>query len=338
VTQLSFCKTTLLLIILSAATAIAAQAQTFKTVVVFDGTNGSNPLGNLIQGPDGSYYGTTRYGGSYGCGLGYGCGSIFKVSPQGKLTTLYAFCEQQPCTDGISPWAGMVLGTDGSFYGTTYAGGNANSSAGTVFKISPSGKLTTLYTFCATTGCPDGAQPFGQLLEGPDGNFYGTTSAGGGSPICPGGCGTVFRISPSGALQTLHVFTANGGDGGIPVAGLTLGPDRDFYGTTSTGGNYGIWCVDYVQEYGCGTVFKVTPTGYETILYRFCADGYFCVTDGAFPYAALVLGSDGNFYGDAEEGGGQQTGSLFKITPRASSRCFTTFAASGVAGHFLARL
>lgn len=242
--------------------------------------------------------------------------TIFKVSQAGQVSTLYNFCNQQPCTDGISPWTGLLLGADGNFYGTTYAGGNANKSAGTIFKITPTGRLTTLYTFCHAVNCLDGAQPTGQLIQANDGNFYGTTRAGGRSPNCTGGCGTVFRFTPQGTLTTLYSFTNMRGDGAIPAAGVTQGLDGNFYGTTSQGGNYGVWCVDYLQEQGCGTVFRVTPSGTETILYHFCKDEEFCSTDGALPFAGLLLASDGNFYGTTEGGGGaDQSGAIFKITP-----------------------
>ena len=299
--------------------AVSADAQVFKTIVQFDGSDGGNPFSTLTQGTDENYYGTTQEGGNYNCGQIPGCGTIFKLSPQGKFTTLYTFCVQQPCSDGISPWAGLVLGTDGNFYGTTYSGGNVNS-AGTVFKITPFGKLTTLYAFCRFSGCPDGSQPSGQLIQGADGNFYGTTRYGGTEECLAGtpGCGTVFRITPSGSLTTIHAFTpVTNLDGSIPSAGLTMGPDGNFYGTTSQGGYAGTWCVDYVEESGCGTVFKITPAGSETVLYRFCVDQQFCSTDGALPFGGLVLARDGNFYGAAWGGGGaEESGTLFKISPQ----------------------
>jgi len=304
--------------VIIAAFTIAAPAQTFKTVVEFNGTNeGGNLLAPLTQGPDGNYYGATQYDGSDDCNQVPGCGTIFKVSPQGNLTTLYTFCMEQPCTDGGSPWAGLLLGTDGDFYGTTYEGGAPNTGEGTVFKVTPAGKLTTLHRFCAEPGCLDGAQPTGQLIQGADGNFYGTTRTGGDNQYCPLGCGTVFRITLDGAFTSLYAFTYIGGDGAIPSAGLTLGPDGSFYGTTSQGGNPGLWCTEYLGEYGCGTVFRITSAGRETVLYHFCQDENFCATDGALPFAGLVLGNDGSFYGAAWGGGGSdQSGALFRITPQ----------------------
>jgi uncharacterized repeat protein (TIGR03803 family) len=295
------------------AMAGVASAQTFKTLVEFDGTDGANPFSTLTQGTDGNYYGTNQFGGNYTCQVP-GCGTIFKLSPQGVITTLYTFCAQMSCSDGISPWAALVLGTDGNFYGTTYSGGDPNYSAGTVFKMTPTGTLTTLYQFCQKSACADGGHPSGQLVQGPDGNFYGTTRIGGDRTNCPQGCGTVFRITPNGALTTLHAL--NIGEGAMPSAGLTLGKDGNFYGTASTGGNVAAYFCAQDTQLGCGTVFRITPKGVVTTLYSFCADGQYCHTDGSSPFAGLILGSDGNFYGAASSQGEHAAGTLFKITPQ----------------------
>src|SRR5208337_4428285 len=190
-----------------------------------------------------------------------GVGTVFTITPGGTLTTLYSFCSQSGCTDGANPYAALVQGTDGNFYGTTL-GGAAN---GTVFKMTPGGTLTTLYTFCY--GCT-GVSPYAALVQGSDGNFYGTTSFGGAN-----GDGTVFRITPSGTLTTLHSF--DGTDGAAVYAGLVQGTDGNFYGTTAQGGGSGV-----------GTVFTITPGGTLTTLYSFCSQSG--CTDGANPYAALV--------------------------------------------------
>ena len=193
------CKRACTLFLICGATAIASPAQpTFTTLASFDWSNGASPaLMSLVQGLDGDFYGTTYWGGAYGYG------TIFKIARSGELTTLYNFCAQSNCPDGAGPVAGLVLGTDGNFYGTASAGGARNF--GTVFKISPSGTLTTLYCFCTHFACDDGGLPEGGLIQARDGNLYGTTLGGGA-----GGDGTVFRITPSGTLTTLHSFEFGG--------------------------------------------------------------------------------------------------------------------------------
>jgi uncharacterized repeat protein (TIGR03803 family) len=126
----------------------------------------------------------------------YSSGTAFKMTPSGTLTTLYNFCSQSFCTDGQTPYAGLVQATDGNFYGTTYSAGEGY--AGTVFKITPSGTLTTLYRFCSQSGCTDGGGPLAGLVQATDGNFYGTTEVGGADDY-----GAVFKITSSGTLITL---------------------------------------------------------------------------------------------------------------------------------------
>ena len=189
----SVCATFLLCV----ASAIALPAQTFKTLVTFDGTNGSQPLAFLVQGTDGYLYGTTNEGGVTGS---TGPGTVFKITPGGTLTALYSFCSQSNCTDGAYPVAEMVQATNGEFYGTTSQGG-ANG-AGEVFKITSGGKLVNLYSFCAQTNCADGAYPGAGLTQAPNGEFYGTTVYGGANDA-----GTVFKITPGGKLTTLHTST-----------------------------------------------------------------------------------------------------------------------------------
>jgi uncharacterized repeat protein (TIGR03803 family) len=145
-------------------------------------SDGNYPNGPLIQATDGDLYGTTVYGGANGAG------TVFKVTPGGKLTTLYSFCAKTNCRDGNYPVAGLVQATDGDLYGTT--GGNGdNGNRGTVFKITPSGKLTTLHSFCDESGCSDGKEPETGLIEATNGNLYGTTVVGGER------YGTLFSLS-----------------------------------------------------------------------------------------------------------------------------------------------
>jgi uncharacterized protein (TIGR03437 family) len=308
--------------VLWATTVIALPAQTLTTLHVFGGLDGKTPYAELVQATNGDFYGTTSSGGANA----NGGGTVFKITTSGTLTTLYSFCSLAGCTDGAGANK-LIQATDGDFYGTTSSGG-ANScifgttdyGCGTVFQITPSGTLTTLYSFCAQSGCPDGETPNAGLVQGTDGNFYGTTSGGSnGSNLCQfgeaNGCGTVFKITPSGTLTTLYRFCALAGctDGSRPRA-LVQATDGDFYGTTSGGeGDYGNGPAFF------GTVFKITPSGTLTTLYRFCALAG--CPDGEYPEAGLIQGTDGNFYGTTAFGGtnggptGFGAGTVFKITP-----------------------
>jgi uncharacterized repeat protein (TIGR03803 family) len=301
--------------------------------------DGAGPkFAGLIQASDGNFYGTTSGYAPFYFGGANGQGTVFKLTPSGTLTTLYAFCNQTgtdsfgatSCLDGATPEAGLIQGEDGNFYGTTTSGG-ANG-AGTVFKITPSAALTTLYSFCNQEGtnsffgglvCLDGGKPLAALIQGSDGNLYGTTAGGGTNDE-----GTVFKITPSGTLTTLYSFCSQIGtdssgdilcpDGALPNAGLIKASDGNFYGTTSDDR------ISFVTRLNsAGTVFKITPAGELTTLYSFCSvtdvDGQ-CV-DGEYPQAGLIQASDGNFYGTTTGGGasdvlGEDTaGTVFQITP-----------------------
>jgi uncharacterized repeat protein (TIGR03803 family) len=281
------------LLLLGVAVVISAEAQTFKTLHSFDGTDGAQPLAALVQGTNGNLYGTTNQGGAVGLG------TIFKMTPGGSLTTLYSFCSQPNCADGANIYGGLTPGRNGNLYGTTLYGGTFQE--GTVFKISPAGSLTTLYSFCSVDGCPDGAMPEAGLVLGTDGNFYGTTSSGGAN-----GAGTVFRITPGGRLATLYSFCTltSCSDGANPYAALVQGTDGNFYGTTLSGG---------AVISNAGTVFKITPGGALTTLYAFCTQGSPC-TDGESPEGALIQASDGYFYGTTYNGGALLGGTIFKVT------------------------
>ena len=296
-------------LVFCAATAVDSPAQTLTTLHAFAGypNDGSAPNAGLVQATDGNFYGTTYAGGTSSNCQG-GCGTVFRITPGGTLTTLHSF----DWYDGASPSSVLVQGTDGNFYGTTYGGG-ANQYYGTVFKITPGGTFTSLYSFCAQANCTDGSMPFAGLVQSSDGNFYGTTLEGGSNSGCSlgsGSCGTVFKITPAGTLTTLHNFCAQSGcaDGGNPYAGLVRASDGNFYGTTfERGAN------------GYGTVFKITPAGALTALYSFCPQTN--CADGQYPYAGLVQATDGNFYGSTSAGGGgayHQGGTVFKITPSGS--------------------
>ena len=304
-------------------------------------SDGGVPEAGLIQGRDGKFYGDTTYGGSSGCGNVYnvtasgtltnlhtfaggahdGCqphaplrqaadgnlygttwsggapnfGTVFKVTTSGTVTILHVFCTQSGCPDGYNPTAGLVQGSDGNLYGETLFGGP--NGYGSIFKITTSGTLTTLYSFNNT----DGSEPTGGLVQGSDGNFYGTTSLGGANSA-----GTVFKMTPSGTLTTLHSFCVQSGcpDGSSPNDGLLRASDGNFYGTAVAGGAHGF-----------GTVFAITPGGSLSTVYSFCSVGGTSCTDGAYPYAGLIQGSDGKLYGVTTQGGNANyAGTAFKLT------------------------
>ena len=257
---------------------------------------------SLAQGSDGNFYGTAADGGVNTDSHG----TVFKITPAGVVTNLHNFTGP----DGLFPGAGLVQGTDGNFYGTTTQGGatfvDSNSPGnGTVFRITPAGVLTTLHSF---TGYPsDGQDPGGTLVQGSDGNFYGTTKGGGSV-----GGGTVFQMTPEGVVTVLYSL-GNGYDGAEPDAGVIQGGDGNFYGTTRHGGH------------GAGTVFQLTPAGGYTTLYSFPALG---TNAGADPVAALVQGSDGNFYGTTETNGVNGAGTVFQITPAGAFTNLYSFTAT----------
>lgn len=255
--------------LLCAGTTIGSHAQTFTTILNFDGTNGSDSLAGLVQGTDGNFYGTTFLGGrSQFCQR---CGTAFRISKMGDLIS-HNFCAQAGCTDGRNPHAALLLATDGNFYGVTSSGG-ANSE-GTVFKLTPGGKFTILHSFDGA----DGASAVAPLVDGTDGNLYGTTFAGG--PCGGSGCGVFFRITRSGEFTVLHTFDASG----IGPNGLLQGTDGNFYGTTAAGGTH-----------KSGTVCRISKDGTLRTLYNFCV--HTTCPDGSFPASSLIQGSDGNFYG-----------------------------------------
>jgi len=334
--KLSLLKTACIVSVFCAATAILSSAQTkFTSLLSFDGNNGADPHNvYLVQGTDGQLYGTTYS--STGTD-----GTVFKVTTGGMLTTLHTFCEGGSCLDGALPEAGLVLATNGKFYGTTMKGG-ANDD-GTVFEITSAGSLTTLHSFDVN----DGAFPEYALIQARNGNFYGTTSSGGAGDI-----GTIFEITPAGTLTSLHSFDGN--DGVYPDSSLVQGSSGNLYGTTyeggggsgtvfkmtpagalstlqtfdpaNGGGNTGTLIQVNGRFYGttqggsngAGTIYEITPAGTLTLLYTFCSKTD--CTDGASPYAGLIQGSDGNLYGTTFAGGANTTscnggcGTIFRIT------------------------
>jgi uncharacterized repeat protein (TIGR03803 family) len=239
--------------------------QTFTTLAYFE--NGVYTFSSLIQGRDGNLYGTGNPGAAYGYG------DIFKLSRDGTLTDLHDFCQQPGCTDGGYSGVSLALATDGNFYGSA-SGGTYN--LGVIFKITPEGAYTVLHSFDGT----DSSYP-GALIEASDGNFYGTAGR------------TVFRMSPQGQVQTLHIFNPSS-DGVGPVAPLIQGSDGYLYGTTYAGGAGS--CPSSSPPQGCGTVYKISTSGVFSVLHRFD------YSDGARPYAPVMQAGKGDYYGTTFEG------------------------------------
>jgi uncharacterized repeat protein (TIGR03803 family) len=303
-TGLSAWKKNYAIFLLCAATT-SVHGQTLTTLVNFDETNGSEPMHvSLAQGADGYLYGTTQFGGDPNCEFGQGlggCGIVFRVTYTGVLTMLHEF----EGTDGGVPEAGIILATDGSFYGTTSTGG---FYGGTVFKITPDGALSTIYNFCVDgQNCLDGVNAQGPVVQGSDGDFYGTTSQDGGN-----NGGTVYKVTPQGILTTLHSFCADGNeclDGDFPTNALIQASDGNFYGTTAVGG-----------ANNEGTVYRLQANGTLTTLHSFCSQPD--CSDGGKPEGGLVEGPDGSLYGTTFEGGTYHPqmcrrggcGTIFRIT------------------------
>jgi uncharacterized repeat protein (TIGR03803 family) len=252
---------------------------TLTTLYLFTNQiNGSEPAGPLVKGSDGWFYGTTFYGGTNGAG------NVFKISPNSAFTNLYSFPRGSD-TDGENPYGAMVQASDGYLYGTAYGGG-ANS-AGSIFKISTNGILTTLHVF---SQIPDGADPDAGLILASDGWFYGTTQFGGLTAYA----GSVFKISASGAFPSVYSFGT--GDSAYPE-GIVQGGDGYFYGTTG---------VD--QPGNSGTVFRLGTNGTLTTLYSFTGGD-----DGGEP-SGLIRGADGCFYGVTYNGGTNSAGTVFRLS------------------------
>jgi len=291
-----------LICLLAAATAVASRAQTYNVLYTFTGgADGGNPQAGLLRDAAGNLYGTTTSGGQ-------GTGVVFKLHKE-EETVLHSFAGSP--TDGSYPYAGLVRDDDGNLYGTTRYGGAYD--VGTVFKVDPCGKETVLYTF---TGGADGANPLAGLVLGKAGNLYGTTSYGGDLSCTlngPYGCGVVFKLDRTGTETVLHAFTG-GADGAAPFAGLVRDAAGNLYGTTFNGGAPTVSCG------GCGVVFKLDPTGNETVLYTFTG-----LADGAAPIGGVILDGAGNLYGTALFAGGACCGVVFKLDPTGNQTVLYSF-------------
>jgi uncharacterized repeat protein (TIGR03803 family) len=259
--------------------------------------DGADPYGALVRDKAGNLYGTTNLGGAGGTG------TVFKLAPDGTETVLHSFVDNAG-SDGARPYAGLIRGKSGTFYGTTTVGG-ANGQ-GTVFEITTNGTETIIYSFNDNEE-NDGADPYGSLIMDKAGNLYGTTSVGGAH-----GQGTVFKIAPAGAETVLYSFNDNdANDGADPYAGLITDKSGNLYGTTTVGG-----------AHGQGTVFRIAADGTEAVLYSFNDNAQ---NDGADPYSTLLPDEAGNLYGTTSVGGANGSGTIFKLSPGGTETLLHSF-------------
>jgi uncharacterized repeat protein (TIGR03803 family) len=279
----------------------------FTTLHLFHNTDGATPSAGLTKGRDGNFYGTTRDNGLAAKGAPHttGFGTLFKMTSSGSLTTLHYFGEPP---DAENPTHELLLASDGNFYGTTKGGGSAGH--GTVFRITPSGKYAIIHSFEKSPN--EGTNPIAPLVEGPDHGLYGVTAGGGQTAK-----GTLFKLTTGGELTTLHHFGEDENDGAEPAGGLSKGHDGSFYGSTFRGGG----------SIPMGTVFKFSPPGDYSIVYRFKIgnDGYHCV-------APLLFARDGNAYGTTANGGNLResgeppgNGSVFRLDSAGTLMTLHTF-------------
>lgn len=271
-----------------------AEAAKFKVLYTFQGgTDAASPIGG-VTGDGKALYGTAYFGGANNLG------TVYKLAKNGTETVLYSFAGG---SDGANPQAGLTTDSSGNLYGTTYSGGAHNR--GTVFKITPKGVETVLYSFCPKyPTCSDGFNVSAGLITDSSGNLYGTAYAGGAHSL-----GSVFEVAPDGTETTLYSF-AGGSDGADPNAALIADASGNFYGTTNGGGTPGY-----------GTVFELAPNGTETVLYSFKGG-----SDGEYPFASLILDSQGNLYGTTWSGGSGGDGTVFKVASGGTETVLYSFA------------
>jgi uncharacterized repeat protein (TIGR03803 family) len=334
---------------LGIVTTQSAQAQTFDVLYNFTGSSdGGNPYAAVLRDTSGNLYSTAANGGSSGKGV------VFKVDTRGTETVLYSFTGG---SDGGEPVAGLIRDSAGNFYGTTFSGGSSDN--GVVFKLSKSGSETVLHSFAG--GSSDGAHPWGGLIQDDKGNIYGTTSGGGAS-----NWGTVFKLSKDGTETVLHTFVGGESDGEFPMyTSLVMDKTGNLYGITEQGGPdnlglvyklspsgkftllhgflggatdgcypYGTPAMDskgnlYGTAYKCGSsgegmVWKVTKKGAETVLHNFAGGS----SDGAYPYAGVIMDAKGNFYGDTAYGGSSGDGAVYKLNKKGKLTLLHSFAGS----------
>jgi len=274
---------------------VRAQAQTITYLAPQNIIAARSPS-LFVQATDGNFY-------SSGDSVDRPNGYIYRMTPAGAITIVYRFCSHTHCSDGDQPLS-PVLGSDGNLYGVTAAGGNSTAS-GTVYKLTLGGELTTLHSFCPTSGCADGQYPEGVVLAS-DGNLYGTTQFGGVN--ADGRAGTIFSISPGGKFKLLYTFCsqANCADGWQPSSPPIQGSDGNFYGVAQFGGT---------GTGALGVAYKLTPAGVYSVLYNFCSRTG--CTDGAQP-VSISQGPHGGLFGITSVGGGgfKSCGTAFGIGPK----------------------
>jgi uncharacterized repeat protein (TIGR03803 family) len=311
--MLHITQTVCLLLLAWAAVANAAPVAQFKVLHNFVGTDGGSPNA-LIQGADGFFYGSAALGGDVTTCNPDGCGILFKTDKAGNFTVLHVF----HATDGYSP-SGLVKDPHGNFYGTTLAGGQAAGGGGGIFfRMDTAGNMTTLFTFVGGFACCDGAGPTAHPILASDGNFYGTTGAGGAFRDIDhqGGFGTVYQVKAvNGALTILHSFSLLDGNGIFPNGPLVQAKDGFLYGTTREGG------------LGGGTVFKIDTAGNLTLLHAFSNNA------SAAPLSGLIQAKDGFLYGTTE--GATGGGTVYRVDTNGDYATINIFdGADGYKPHF----
>jgi len=291
------------------------------TLHSFTGDDGAHPTAGLVPGVDGNLYGTTSSGGMHSGG------TIFRITPDGVLTTLVAFSEGGPGPHG--PGAGMVRGADNNFYGTIPTLGDDARPGASVFRLTPEGQFTVLHSFQTVSAGSPAADGSMQDMTAP---LHGSASEG-GSPIRDKlltGYGKVFKITADGAFALLHSFSGSSDSGTLDTVGaapngaLASDGEGNFYGTTRNGGSNSDSC-----DFGCGTVFRISPEGRLTTIHEFSAE-----SDGIHPETGLVPGPDGSLYGTTSKGGWGAHGTIFKITTDgAVATLFTAGDSNGYGGY-----
>jgi uncharacterized repeat protein (TIGR03803 family) len=350
--------------------AVPLHARKFSVLYEFKGgTDGESPFAGLVRDAAGNLYGTTPFGGKLVQDCSYagpGCGTVFKIDPNGNEKILYRFAG---VPDGVEPMAGLIMDSDGNLYGTTFYGGASGN--GTVFKIDASGRETILYSF---RGSPDGSAPSGGLAMDADGNLYGTTQEGGTETSCWGGCGTLFKLDTTGKETVLLDFTPQneyptaaptldaagnlygitsgngysslgtafklsraaaattlhtftGGAGGTtPVGGLVRDDEDRLYGATLVGGDLNC---NSGYGYGCGVVYELSRSGKETMLHGFAGS-----PDGDGPNAGLLRDKSGVLYGTTAGGGDSGLGTVFRLDPNHRLTVLHSFVSTDGAGPY----
>jgi len=290
-----------LVALLALPSPVQAQTYTENTIYSFPGGDGGiEPLfSGVVRDSEGNFYGTTYAGGPYNYG------TVFKVDAAGNETVLHGFGQGH---DGRTPYSGLVLDSTGHLFGTTYGGGirdrKCRNGCGIVFEIFPNGDEKILHGFGGVKG--DGSLPIGNLIRDAAGNLYGTTQMGGTY-----GYGTVFKIDGAGTETVLYNF-GESLDGDYPAAGVIEDSAGNFYGTTSGGGANSL-----------GTVFKLDPSGHETLLHNFAGG-----SDGSAPMSGLVRDPSGNLYGTTYLGGTYGVGTVFEVDANGNETILEAFGAN----------